>query len=249
MARKPGFYARQFRQAETRDLQAADERGLSDEIAMLRVAMRRTIELADGVSELPEMVQVLKALAIASGRLADLLRAQEQVDRSQRSEVADLLAQELAALAADYKLAERFTSAVIASAAKQSPRPDETAPLRLPQKPLAATSEASEAVIASAAKQSPRPDETAPLPLPQKPLAATSEASEAVIASAAKQSPRPDETAPLPLPQKPLAATSEASEAVIASAAKQSPRPDETAPLPLPQKPLAATSEAGDASR
>ncbi len=72
MAKKTGFYARQFSQAEARDLQAADERGLLDEIALLRVAMRRTIELADGISELPEMVQALKALSAAAGRLAGL---------------------------------------------------------------------------------------------------------------------------------------------------------------------------------
>lgn len=140
MAKKTGFYARQFSQAEARDLQAADERGLLDEIALLRVVMRRTIELADGISELPEMVQALKALSAAAGRLAGLLRTQGQVANSRRSEVTDLLNQELAALAAEYRLSERFTPAGMAGAARGTTGQDQTAS----PKSLAVTQEAND---------------------------------------------------------------------------------------------------------
>jgi hypothetical protein len=100
------FYSKGFRKAEAADLHAAGETGLADEIAMLRVAIRRTIQLADGVEDPLEMLQVLKALAIASGRLADLIRTQVKVLESKDSDVITLLSQAISEVRAEMKLDE-----------------------------------------------------------------------------------------------------------------------------------------------
>jgi len=76
---KTGFYSGQFRQSEAKDLQSLDEPGLQDEIAVLRVAIRRTMEVAEGVDDLKEMMQVLRALAQAVGRLSELLHTQAKI--------------------------------------------------------------------------------------------------------------------------------------------------------------------------
>jgi DNA-directed RNA polymerase subunit K/omega len=104
MTKPKGFYSKGFRREEANDLQAAGEQGLGDEIAMLRVAIRRTIQLADGVDDPLEMLQVLKALALASGRLAELIRTQVKVLESKDSDILSLLSQAISEVKAEMKL-------------------------------------------------------------------------------------------------------------------------------------------------
>jgi hypothetical protein len=94
------FYNAQFRHSEAEDLAAlrqtdSAQPGLLDEIDLLRVAMRRTIELSSGIESLTEMVQVLKALATAAGQLASLARAYSQARKKQDSSQGVLFSQAL----------------------------------------------------------------------------------------------------------------------------------------------------------
>ncbi|RPI23015.1 MAG: hypothetical protein EHM70_23070 [Chloroflexota bacterium] len=76
-ALKHGFYSRRFKSGEVQDLETANPNGLKDEIAMLRVATRRVMDLADGLDTLDEAIVVLRALGLAASRLAGLLKTQK----------------------------------------------------------------------------------------------------------------------------------------------------------------------------
>ncbi len=75
-ALKHGFYSRLFRLSESNDLSDDEAVNLENEITLLRVMMRRTAELADGIDDITQATKVLVALGAAAGRLASLLRTQ-----------------------------------------------------------------------------------------------------------------------------------------------------------------------------
>ncbi len=81
-ALKHGFYSRLFRSSEAHEL-PEDPASLEHEITLLRVMIRRTIQLADGIDDLKEATRVLDALGAAATRLANLLRAQKSLTQSQ----------------------------------------------------------------------------------------------------------------------------------------------------------------------
>lgn len=81
-ATKHGFYSRHFKRGELDDLDLALTTGLEDEIKMLRVVLRRTLELADGVSDIEDATKTLNVLGAAATRLAGLLRTQKYLDGS-----------------------------------------------------------------------------------------------------------------------------------------------------------------------
>ena len=76
-AYKHGFYSRRFRALEISDLSIILTNNLDDEIALLRVTMRRLFSIADNDAKtLDDWKSVLSALGAASTRLARLLRTQ-----------------------------------------------------------------------------------------------------------------------------------------------------------------------------
>lgn len=87
-ALKHGFYSRLFRADETNELADDGSNSLEHEITLVRVMIRRTMQLADGIDDLKEATRVLDALGVAAGRLANLLRTQKSLKPS-RSQVAD----------------------------------------------------------------------------------------------------------------------------------------------------------------
>jgi uncharacterized protein YjcR len=86
-ALKHGFYSRRFRQGELHDLELLLEPGsghsLSDEIAMLRVTMRRTMELAEGIQDVEIAIRWLNVLGASAVRIAALLRTEKLLHGSQ----------------------------------------------------------------------------------------------------------------------------------------------------------------------
>jgi len=87
-ALKNGFYSRLFHTSEASDLANDHPASLEHEITLLRVMIRRTMELADGIDDLREATRVLDALGAAAGRLSTLLRTQKSLTESQ-SRMAD----------------------------------------------------------------------------------------------------------------------------------------------------------------
>ena len=86
-ALKHGFYSRLFRKSEADDLQE-NSTSLEHEITLLRVMIRRTMQLADGINDLKEATHILDALGAAAARLANLLRTQKSL-KEHRSQLAD----------------------------------------------------------------------------------------------------------------------------------------------------------------
>ena len=64
----------------------APDGGLQGEIAMLRAAIRQVSEQADGVDAMAERLRILDGLGRASVRLANLLRAQRELEEEQTAE-------------------------------------------------------------------------------------------------------------------------------------------------------------------
>ena len=94
-ALKHGFYSPRFSPLELRDLDTALADGLDDEIALLRVTIRRVFDLATDEGEDSETwFKALSTLGMASTRLAGLLRTQKII-QGDTSSVASALSQAL----------------------------------------------------------------------------------------------------------------------------------------------------------
>jgi hypothetical protein len=72
-----GFYSRRFRKTEVQDLENAYFSGINDEIAMLRVCIRRAIEWGKDIQSLPEALDFLRTISLAAGNLSRLVRTQK----------------------------------------------------------------------------------------------------------------------------------------------------------------------------
>ncbi len=81
-ALKNGFYSRLYRSAENNDLAENQASDLGHEIKLLRVMIRRTMELADGIDDLREATRVLDALGVAASRLSSLLKTQKSLNKN-----------------------------------------------------------------------------------------------------------------------------------------------------------------------
>lgn len=92
-----GFYGDEFTRVEARDLGAAVSTGLQDEIALLRVAMRRLFTYANLSEETDPQAwaKVLNSLSGASARLSTLLRTQRELGGSEKDEIMAALNQAL----------------------------------------------------------------------------------------------------------------------------------------------------------
>jgi hypothetical protein len=94
MSRKPkyssepeqlGFYSGGFEPIELRDLDSALRTGLADEIAMLRVSMRRVFELTSDPRNPGRAEKALGTLGLAATRLAKLLQVEREMTGSNSS--------------------------------------------------------------------------------------------------------------------------------------------------------------------
>ena len=74
---RPGFYERNFDDQERIDLAAVMDGGLSSEIAMLRVTMRRFYELLCNSQQAAEMGELLGRIGLGAMRLSALLEKQK----------------------------------------------------------------------------------------------------------------------------------------------------------------------------
>jgi len=84
---KHGFYARNFSPAEHLDLEAAPSQCLSDEIALLRVLIRRFAcqVLASDHADMAVSAHYLNTISDAMARLASLLRTDHLLGGAEKS--------------------------------------------------------------------------------------------------------------------------------------------------------------------
>lgn len=80
---KHGFYWRQYHQDEHADLERmAQSQDLNDEILLLRVMMRRLLIQSEGLEDVQDAMRVLRILSVCVGRLAEMLRTQQNLQGS-----------------------------------------------------------------------------------------------------------------------------------------------------------------------
>jgi hypothetical protein len=106
-ALKHGFYARQFKAEELGDLdlllEAGSQTNLIDEIAMLRITIRRTLELANGVEDVEVAIKWLGVLGASATRIAGLLRTQQILGAKQNGDL-DAIALAIQQLTEEWQL-------------------------------------------------------------------------------------------------------------------------------------------------
>jgi hypothetical protein len=94
-ALKHGFYSRRFNDSEALELNDLKS-GLIDEIALLRVLIRRVFEKVDEIDDdVENWARMLNTLSIASTRLASLLKTQKNLNDGEGSELSNALIQAL----------------------------------------------------------------------------------------------------------------------------------------------------------
>ena len=105
-ALKHGFYSHRFKNLEISDLDSALSDGLTDEIALLRVIIRRVFEYADtDAQDLDTWSTALNTLGAASTRLAGLLRTQQLI-AGENTDVISVLSQAIGEVAHDLGLSD-----------------------------------------------------------------------------------------------------------------------------------------------
>jgi len=103
---KHGFYSRRFKALELCDLDSILQNNLDDEIALLRVMIRRVFEIADTSAEsLEDWESALSTLGAASTRLAGLVRVQH-LSSGKSQNIEDLLAEAIGDAA--HEISERY---------------------------------------------------------------------------------------------------------------------------------------------
>jgi hypothetical protein len=104
-ALKHGFYAQQFSQLELTDLETALGSGLGDEIALMRVLIRRFVEAVEAQPTLPldDTSHFLNTLGSSMTRLAGLLRADKLLTGSDDSAVMQAIHSAIAEFTEDLK--------------------------------------------------------------------------------------------------------------------------------------------------
>jgi hypothetical protein len=75
-ALKHGFYSTQFQDLSPEDIEAIMEGGLEDEIALLRVLLKRFVNMTEGFNSLAEASQTLEIAGMTATRLGNLLKIQ-----------------------------------------------------------------------------------------------------------------------------------------------------------------------------
>jgi hypothetical protein len=75
-ALKHGFYSKQLKGVDLQGLGDSGHTGLSDDIAMLRVYIRRVVDLSQNSQSVTETINALRALCLAYMSLARLAKTQ-----------------------------------------------------------------------------------------------------------------------------------------------------------------------------
>ena len=94
-ALKHGFYSKQLKDLSPAEIDAAFDVDLASEIAILRLATRRLLEFAEGEPSYESAAQTLSLIAMATGKLARLMRVQQLLGRSQEDEATAAINQAL----------------------------------------------------------------------------------------------------------------------------------------------------------
>jgi hypothetical protein len=93
-AYRHGYYSEHFKPDEIRDLDAYLTQGLTDEITLMRVMVKRLFQVASNAESIENQISAINAVGRASAQLAGLLRVR-QILGSDDSETSDIISQAL----------------------------------------------------------------------------------------------------------------------------------------------------------
>ena len=109
-ALKHGFYSRRFTAGEREDLEARLSEGVSDEIVMLRVIVRRMFNATlesdtpdQPGQDLEQLSRTINTLSIAAIRIGNLLKLQQMLG-AKENDTSAVIRQALADIAVELKL-------------------------------------------------------------------------------------------------------------------------------------------------
>lgn len=104
-ALKHGFFSRRFKELEINDLEATMEVGLENEVALLRVIMRRAFNQIERTepADIQTWERTLGMLGMAATRIASLLRTQK-VLTGEASGMSETISQALAEVVKELKI-------------------------------------------------------------------------------------------------------------------------------------------------
>lgn len=103
-ALKHGFYSAQFQDDEILDLDAHMDQGLDQEIAMLRVATRRLLQLSEGIEDINTTIHIVGSLGLSAIRLAGLLRARKLLGGDKSDETLAIINQAIGEVVKEMRL-------------------------------------------------------------------------------------------------------------------------------------------------
>jgi hypothetical protein len=103
---KHGFYSRKFREAEISELDASMSAGLVDEIAAIKVTMRRLFEVASDQQEdnLDDLANLLTLMSQTGVKLASMMRTQKMLGGDQDQEIANAVTSALRQVMKGWKI-------------------------------------------------------------------------------------------------------------------------------------------------
>jgi hypothetical protein len=81
-ALKHGFYSRYFKTAEIEAVQCLPEGDLRQEIAALRVIIRRILQLSAGIDDVNTGLRLLSTLSAAAAQLSGLVKMQSLIQQN-----------------------------------------------------------------------------------------------------------------------------------------------------------------------
>jgi hypothetical protein len=103
-ALKHGFYSQRFTASEFEDLEARLSEGIADEIAMLRVIVRRLFNVvSEDEQDLEKLTATINTLGMAAIRIGSLLRLQHMLG-AKEDDTTSVISQALTEIAKELKL-------------------------------------------------------------------------------------------------------------------------------------------------
>lgn len=108
--RRHGFYSRAWQQAGAAGLEPPSPRSLEEEVALLRLYMRRLVEADQSETDLKTMQELIRTLSVACQTIVRLVKAQSGLHRDEDGELQQALDQAIREVTQEFGLDRQFPS-------------------------------------------------------------------------------------------------------------------------------------------
>ncbi len=108
--RRQGFYSRAWKLAGATDLVPLNPCSLEEEVALLRLYIRRLVEADQAETDLKTMQDLIRTLSVACQTIVRLVKAQNGLHRDEESELQQAVEQALREVTEEFDLSRQFPS-------------------------------------------------------------------------------------------------------------------------------------------